>query len=398
MKKLLLILVLFGVCVADDWPYFLGQDLNGISTETNISKNWSKKPPKKVWEVKIGDGYSGITVVDGLVYTAYGKNREEYCVAIKDGKVAWSKVIGPYFYSNIGSGPRATPTIHDGRLYIVGAYGDFHCLDAKTGKTIWNYNILRKFKAQNLKWGMCSSPLIYKNMLLYNVGGTNGNSVVAVDQKTGKEIWSCGSDIASYASPTIATLCGETQAIFFTGKGLFSVEPNSGKQLWRFDWPVYKNAATPLCRDNYVFLSSSYGAGAGALLKIGKKNNNYSVKLVWKNRRFKNHYTTSILWKNHIYGFHNRLFACISFNNGENAWTQRGFEKGLLVATNDGHAFVLGQRGNLALVKLDPKKYIQLGSFQPFAKTTNCLVVPTLANGMLYIRDNKRLICLDISG
>ncbi|BBM83750.1 PQQ-like beta-propeller repeat protein [Candidatus Uabimicrobium amorphum] len=397
MKQLLLILVFLSVCFADDWPYFLGQDLNGISKETQISKNWKVKQPQKLWEVKIGDGYSGITVVGDLVYTAYGKNREEYCIAVKNGEVVWKKVIGPYFYSRIGSGPRTTPTIHEGRLYIVGAYGDFHCLDAKTGKTLWNFNILRKFKTKNLKWGMCSSPVIYKHMLLYNVGGNNGNSIVALDQKTGNTLWQSGSDSASYATPTIAKICGEDQAIFFTGNGLYTVDPNNGKYLWSFSWPVYKNAATPICRGDYVFLSSSYGQGAGALLHIKKNGNKYNVRQIWKNRRFKNHYTTSILWQDHLYGFHNNIFTCVNFNNGGNTWVQRGFKKGLLIATNDGHAVVLGQAGNLALVKLNPQRYIELGTYKPFGKNTNCLVIPTLANGMLYVRDNERLICLDIS-
>lgn len=391
-------LLLLGFLIADDWPNFLGPNWNGISEETNISKNWNKNIPTKDWEISIGVGYSGVAVVDGLIYTAYGKGIEEYCIAIDlKGKVVWKKAIGPFFVSNIGSGPRATPTIHDGNLYIVSANGNFHCLNAKSGKTIWVQNILRRFKAENLKWGMCSSPVVYKKIVLYNVGGTNGTSIVALNKDTGKTIWKSGNDIASYATPLVTKLCGEDQAIFFTGYGLVAVNPNNGKQLWNFKWPVYKNATTPICHGNYVFFSSSYGKGGSVLLEITKKTNGFKVKTVWKNRRFKNHYTTSILYNNYIYGFHNTTFACISFQNGRKMWTQRGFKKGLIIATKEGYAIVLGYDGNLALIKLDAKNCIIKGTFNPFPKKTNCLVVPTLANGKIYVRDSHRLVCIDIS-
>ncbi len=401
LKKITLFFILLNFCTvlfANDWEQWRGPVSDGISSETGILKKWPNRGPKQVWRIPLGAGYSGIVVSEGLVYTIYGTRGDEYCIALneKTGKKVWRTYLSSIFRNGFGDGPRSTPTVDEGKVYAISGQGIINCLDAKTGDKIWGQDLLRKYSASNVTWGFSSSPYIYDGMLVCNVGGT-GHGIIALDKSNGKLIWRSTNDKGAYSTAVSAKIGGKEQLIFFTAKGIVSVIPKNGKVLWRYGWKTAHdvNAATPIVQGDYVFLSSGYNSGA-ALIKISKRGGSYSVKEVWKTREMKNHFSSSIFYEGHFYGFNNTRLVCMDFKKGKTQWSQAGFNKGSLLGI-DGHMIVLGERGKLALVELNPNEYREKSKTSIFPRT-KCWTVPTVANGRLFARNEQEMVCLDITG
>src|SRR5262249_48517431 len=154
------------------------------------------------------------------------------CLDVANGKELWSRRSGPAYKDKMGDGPRSTPAIEGGRLYAQSASGPLVCLDADKGTVLWEHDLLKEFKAENISWGLSASPLIEGDLVLA-IPGATGAGVAAFNKESGKLAWKTGSDKAAYASPVAVTADGTRQIIFFTAGGLLAVEPKSGKELWQ---------------------------------------------------------------------------------------------------------------------------------------------------------------------
>ncbi|MGH7452235.1 MAG: PQQ-binding-like beta-propeller repeat protein, partial [bacterium] len=187
------------------------------------------------------------------------------------------------------------------------------------------------------------------------------------------------------------------QVIVFTGTSLISLAPNDGKLYWRYPWvtSLFVNAATPIfIPENKIFISSSYDKGA-ALVQVQAGNGRATVQPVWVNKAMKNHFASSILHESYLYGFDDFLLTYLEVSTGKTKWQQRGFQKGSLIFA-DGHLLVLGERGNLALVEATPAVYSEKANAQILKG--KCWTMPSLANGKLYLRNEKEMLCLDVTG
>jgi outer membrane protein assembly factor BamB len=264
-------------------------------------------------------------------------------------------------------------------------------LKAATGEKVWRHDLLDEFKAENLRWGVAFSPLIDGDLIFTNPGGAGGHSLAAFDKRDGKLVWKALDDPAGYSSPVISTAAGVRQVLFFTGKHLVSVSPKDGQLNWQFPWETSYdcNIATPIARGDYVFISSGYDRGC-ALLGITKaKEGQLQVHPVYQHNRMRNHFSSSVLYKDHLYGFDDATLICMEFRTGQTRWKEKGFQKGSLLVA-DGHLIILGEKGKLALAAATPEQYREKASFA--VSHTKCWVVPVLADGKLYVRDEKALV------
>ena len=384
--------------VQDDWPQWRGPNRDGISQEKGLLKKWPTAGPKIIWKVATGEGYSGISISTGRAFTMFAHNGNEYliCLDASNGKELWRTNVSPRFRNDQGHGPRSTPTVDDGLVYALGAKGFLLATNAKDGKKIWGHDLAEEYGGKIPTWGISTSPVVEGDLLLVDIGGKQGHSLGAFHKKTGELIWNSQTDEPGYSSPIVVTMNGYRQALFFTGTALVSVSPKSGELLWRYPWKTsfHVNAATPLfVPDDKVFISSSYGVGA-AVVQI---NNNgvLNVETLWKSNVMKNHFSSSVLIDRYIYGFDDRILKCIDAYTGEEQWKQRGFQKGSLIYA-DGHLIILGERGKLALVEATPAEYKEKAKAQVLRG--KCWTMPTLANGKLYLRNQKELLCLDVTG
>jgi outer membrane protein assembly factor BamB len=388
----------------DDWPQWRGPRREGVSAESDLLTAWPPGGPPVLWRVKGGEGYSSLAVADGRVTTLVqdGNGEAVVCWDADTGRELWRFPYPARYTTGNGSGPRSTPTVDGDRVYTVGATGLFHCLEAATGKQLWEHDLLRETGAANLQWGVSFSPLVHGDLVITNPGGKGGRSVVAFDKQDGKRVWQALDNPAGYSSPIAVTAGGIPQVIVFTGDALVSLAPDDGQLYWSYPWTTSfgVNAATPIffrARSgertlDYLFISSGYGKGC-AVLKVVLEGGRACVRMVYENNRMRNHFSSSVRVGDHFYGLDEDRLTCMEVRTGKVAWQERGFGKGALIAAGR-HLLVLGETGTLALVEAAPDAYRELARFEVFEG--RCWTAPALAHGRLYLRDEKEVVCLDL--
>ncbi|MFQ5670261.1 MAG: PQQ-binding-like beta-propeller repeat protein [Acidobacteriota bacterium] len=382
-----------------DWPQYRGPERTGVSEETGLLSDWPQEGPRVVWRAPLGEGYSGVSVVGGKVYTMYGRDGGEFvaCLDAGDGHELWTRRLDANHPSQQGGGPRSTPTVRGGMVYALGAAGKLAALRADSGQVVWHHDLRQELNARIPYWGLSGSPLVEGKLLLVQAGGRDGRSLVAFDKAGGQVVWTSQEDRAGYSSPVAATIHGTRQIVFFTGEALVAVAPDDGHLLWRQPWETsyHVNAAMPvLIPPDRVFVSSSYDVGA-AVFRIDGEGGQASVHEVWRSRVMKNHFNSSILHQGYLYGFDSATLKCISAASGQEKWAQRGFGKGSLLLA-DGRLIILGERGQLALAEATPEGFRQKARVQILKGKT--WTMPALSRGRLYLRDQAELVALDLAG
>lgn len=385
---------------AADWPQYRGLERDGHSPERGVARAWPSGGPPVLWRQSLGEGYSGIAVADGRVYTLYGRGGDELalCLDAATGEEVWRFRLGANRRDGQGGGPRSTPTVAGRQVFVLGASGHLYALDAATGTKRWGHDLVEEFGARIPQWGASTSPLVEDGLVLVDVGGRRGHSLMAFEAATGKVRWARGDDKAGYSSPLAVTAAGVRQVLFFTGTALVSIDPATGGELWRYPWRTSYdvNAAMPVfVPPDRVFLSSGYGVGA-ALLEITRGEDGVGYREVWRSRVMQNHFNSSVLVGDHLYGFDNAILTCVDARTGEQRWQERGgFSKGSLLYA-DGHLFILGERGTLALAEATPEGYREKARAQVLEGKT--WTMPTLADGRLFVRSESELVALRMTG
>jgi outer membrane protein assembly factor BamB len=385
----------------NDWPQWRGPNRDGVSTETGLITSWPDSGPRVLWEVPLGQGFSAPVVAQGRLYTFFQEDDQE-CVVCWDaekGTEEWRFRYAAHYKNQFGNGPRSTPTIDGDLLYTVGGTGIMHCLRTKPqtpgGEVVWSKNLLTEFAAPNLSWGVSFSPLVVGERVYVCPGGPGGNSVAALDKNTGDILWKALDDPASYSSPVPITVAGESQILFVTARNLAGLSPDKSEVLWQFPWVTNAEGvtiATPIVVQDYVFISSGYNRGC-ALVKIDKTEGAFTPRRVFENKKMRNHISTSVRYKDHLYGFNEMVLTCMEFRTGKVVWAENFHERGSVLVA-DGQLILLGESGLLALAEASPKGHNETARWVTGLQNP-CWTVPVLANGRLYLRDPKKLMCLD---
>jgi outer membrane protein assembly factor BamB len=383
----------------DDWPQWRGPNRDGRSLETGLRTEWPAGGPPLVWKAGgLGSGYSTVAVQGGRIFTLGDSREAEYIIALdaRTGKELWRARSGRRYRNNRGDGPRSVPTVDGGRLYALGGNGDLTCLDAATGKIVWHVNLLEKFGASNISWGISESPLVLEDRLLVNAGGSNA-SIVALDKKDGSTLWASASDEAGYSSAVVANILNVRQAVFFTAERALGVRVDDGSVLWSYRRVSNStaNVATPIVRGNFVFVSSDYGTGC-ALLEIQGGPAGMTAREVYFHRDMKNHHASSILVDDTLYGFSSSILTAIDFDTGEVLWRDRSVGKGSLVYA-EGNLYLLSENGVIALAEATRSGYREKGRFEIGGSGSHTWAHPVVSNGKLFVRDQDTLYCYNVA-
>lgn len=403
MKRLI---SLFTLCVAvsmltapafaADWPLWRGPDGNAISKETGLLKSWPEGGPKLAWEAQLGPGYSSAAIAGGKVFTQFQDADGQYLVAFdeKTGKPLWKASTGkPYTCGTGHNGPRATPTVEGDLVYAHDGAGNLVCVKVADGAVVWQKNILELAGAKNLPWGMAGSPFIVGDQIIMNPGG-KGASVMALSKKDGSVAWKAGDEIAGYSTPVCFKGDGVDQYLIFTGKTIDGVAVKDGQKLWSLPWKTSYNVNAPnpiVIGGDKIFVSSGYGTG-GALIKpaAGK------VETLWSTKKIDVKYgPTPLVLGDYLYGTSEKLFVCLDLKTGEVKWENKDV-KGSQITYADGLAYIFSEDGSLFLAKLSPEK-CEIVSKVRILPGQQRWCSPIVANGKLFLRDDKKLIALDIA-
>ncbi len=388
------------------WPQWFGPRRDGVAAAQALSMKWPTRGPKMLWEASGGEGYSSFAVVAGRVYTMMRQDEKEHvvCFDAGSGQEIWRRSYDcPNPPSEFGAGPRSTACVDEGRLYCVGITGIMHCLTAAKGEIIWKHDLMQEFNARPPRWGVTFSPLIEGGLVLTNPGGPNGSSVVAFDKVTGEIRWKALDDPASYSSPIAITAAGKRQLLFFTARGLVSLSP-AGEFYWRHSWITNTadvNAATPLAihvkvdnqERDYVFISSGYATGCCLLRLTADAAGMPRATRVYRSDRMCCHFASPVRRGDCIYGFNEATLSCFDLRTGDTRWTKTGFKKGSLILADD-KLVILGEDGILGLAEASPEEYKEIARGRP--TRSKSWVLPVLADGLLFMRDEETIRCLDL--
>lgn len=377
-----------------DWPQFRGPDRNGVVRNLPAGVDWSE-PPDEVWRHPVGKGWSSFAIADGLAFTQEQRKDRE-CVVCYDamtGRQIWEHADSARFDEAMGGpGPRATPTIHNSRVYSLGATGQLNCLVARTGRRLWSRNILADAGGTNLRWAMSGSPLIVDDLVIVVPGGPDNHGIIAYDSGTGDIVWTNGSLTASYAAPMLATLEGTRCLLVFHGTGLSGHAVTDGATRFNIAWEndPKVNAAEPVVlSDHSVLIASGYGQGA-ARVDVRHKDGSWDADTVWTERRFKLKFNAAVQQGDHVYGLSEGILMCLQTADGKIAWKRGRYGYGQLLLAGD-VLLIQAENGDIAVVAARPDRYRELARFPALdGKTWNH---PALWNGCLLVRNGEEAAC-----
>ncbi len=418
---------------ADDWPQWLGPQRDGIWRETGIVGKFPESGPKVRWRVPIRSGYSGPAVAKGRVYvmdrqigkrdtnSARGQvsgTERILCLNEKDGKILWQHEYDCTYGVSYATGPRTTPTVHDGKVYTLGAEGNLLCLDAKKGKLLWSRDFKKDFGAKTPMWGFVGQPLIDGKKLICLAGG-DGSVVVAFDKDTGKELWrALSAKETGYAPPVIYKLAGKRQLILWHPEAVNSLDPATGKLFWSYPHtrPIQSALTIPTPRkvgDNNLFFTSFYNGSLMLRVDSDQPSLVYASQKVSEKDTDGLHsmFSTPLIENGYIYGFCSYgQFRCLNVETGERVWETFQATTGkserwgtAFIVKNGDRSFIFNDQGELIIAKLSPEKYEEISRaklLEPTNRDPGRFVVwshPAFANKSVYARNDKEIVCVSLA-
>jgi outer membrane protein assembly factor BamB len=378
------------------WPGFRGPDRDAVIHGVRIDTDWPRSPPVEMWRRPIGPGWSSFAVRGNFLYTQEQRGDDEVvaCYNVTSGKPVWRHRDAVRFWeSNGGAGPRATPTLSDGRVYTLGATGILNALDAGNGAVLWSRNAASDTGAKVPYWGFTSSPLVVGDLVVVHAG-----VLVAYDRATGDRRWIGPDRGASYSSPHLLMIDGVAQILLMSEAGATSVAPADGTLLWEHAWPGVTIVQPALIADGDVLISICGAAGGIGMRRIAVAHGpgGWTVKERWTSNGLKPYFNDFVVHKGHAFGFDGSILACIDLEDGKRTWKGGRYGSGQLVLLPDQDLLlVLSEEGELALVRATPDQFTELARFPAIeGKTWNH---PVLVGDVLLVRNGQEMAAFRLS-
>ena len=378
-----------------DWPGFRGPDREGIIRGVRIETDWSASPPVELWRRPVGPGWSSFAVRGNLLYTQEQRGDDEVvaCYHVTTGEPVWRHRDATRFWeANAGAGPRATPTLSDGRVYTFGATGILNVLDARDGAVVWSRNAASDTDTDVPYWGFASSPLVVDDIVIVAVEG----ALAAYDLATGDPRWFGPDGGDGYSSPHHVTIDGVEQILLMSIAGATSVAPTDGTLLWEHAWPGNSRIVQPaLTADGDILISRGVTSGIRRIA-VARGPGGWTVEERWTSNRLKPYFSDFTVHEGHAYGFDGSILASIDVDDGTRMWKGGRYGSGQLVLLADQDLLlVLSEQGELALVEAAPDQFTELARFAAIeGKTWNH---PVLVGDLLLVRNSQEMVAFRLS-
>jgi len=401
------------VAASDDWPQYHGPRGDGTSPESVAVRGFPEGGPPAAWKRAVETGFSSFAVQGDGAYTLVARDGREVVLKLEaaSGKELWATPLSKADFdgggdagadeNKGGDGPRSTPSVVDGRVYALDAQLVLACLDAASGKSLWQHDLVKEFGGRLIQWQSAASPLV-EGGRVFVAGGGADESLLAFDAKSGEVAWATGDEKMTHATPVAATLHGQRQVLFFVQAGLIAVAPESGTILWRTEFPYRTStAASPVGDGDIVYCSAGYGVGAAAW-RVKKAGDAWTTELLWRAaNKLINHWSTPVVKDGHLYGlfsfkeYGEGPLKCVELATGEERWTREGFGPGncILVGST---LVVLSDAGELVLVDPKPDAFHELARADVL--DGKCWSTPAFSQGALYLRSTSEAVRLDLAG
>lgn len=418
LVSVVLVLVLYSVLTighalaqtqGEEWPAWRGPRGDGTWKAPALPNAWPKQGLPVIWRQRIGGGYSGVVATDGRVYTMDRQTEPKevervLCFDAKTGKLLWTHSYEAlYRQLDYDSGPRAAPTVYEGRVYTLGAVGHLHCLDVESGQVIWAKDTVAELNAERPLWGFAAAPIIWRNLVITHIGAKPKGCLVAFDRITGNEVWRSSDDPAGYCTPIIIEHNGHEQIICWTPEHILGVSPSTGDVYWSVPYKVTNGVsiATPIFQEELVFVSG-YWEGSKAI-RLGK--NPRDAQLIWTENQYLRALMSQPLYRNGYVYLLDKSYGltCFKLQTGEKLWdddnqmTPKGnHPQATMVWVSDtDRVLVLNSDGELILARFTPEGYIEQSRTKIIGHTW---AHPAYAGDCAYARSDDELVCVRLTG
>ena len=387
---------------SSDWNCWQGPNFDKKSIFTGIKKDWTSGL-KKAWEVNFlcQDDQTASwssSVIQGNVLIVPGRDKKNdllFCLSSETGELIWKGAYEADTKTNHGPGARATPAIDNDRVYTYGRNGDLVCWNLSDGRLLWHKKV-NDIGGVEPDWGYSSSPLVYGNKVVVQVGGKT--MATAFNKLTGDVLWNAGSGKGGYAP--LNYFKSDSTLTLFSGEALSGVNPETGAVIWSLPWIVNYNvnASLPVSEGNIIFVTSGYGKGCMAV-----KVENHKATVLWESKAIEGMHSDPVIVNGYVYGYSGNsssirgTLVCLRLSDGKEMW-KSGLAGNGTFAYADGHLVCLDIKGNLHLVEANPKKFVKTGEMKnaiPDVKHP-AWTAPVIANGKLYLRYLQSLICYNL--
>jgi len=419
-------IVLFSGCVAQegqDWPDWRGEGRNGLWNEKNIITKFDGPKIRLKWRVPLGPGYCGPTVSQGRLYvmdrvTSPEEQEQVRCFDTETGSELWTHTYDCR-YEGVGylAGPRASVVIHEGMAYSLGTMGHLFCLDAVNGKVIWAKDLNSKYEIRMPIWGIAAAPLVVEDKLILHIGGSNNACIIALDKKTGKELWTASNDQASYTAPYLTTQAGRQVVVVWTGDNLNGLAPETGEIYWKIPFKIkmQMGVSTPVRYENYLFVSAFFN---GSLL-AEISDNELTAKVKWQRSGLNERKTdalhcvinTAFIRDGYIYGIDSYgEMRCLELETGDRIWENTSAVKidrwaNVHFIQNGDITWMFNEHGELIISRLSSEGFEEISRARLIEPTTKQLnrkgtgvtwTHPAFAGRHVYVRNDRELVCADL--
>ena len=382
-----------GLALANpEWPGFRGADRASRSRGPQISTNWTALPPRQLWKIRVGPGWSSFAVAGRLLFTQEQRGPKEtvVCYDGETGHEVWNQQIETRFDDPMGGpGPRATPSVANGGLFVTGATGRFLRLNPTNGEVVWEQDLTTVAGRKVPMWGFAASPLVTDTLAIVFAGGSDGKGVLAFDAASGALRWSAAAGNDSYSSPQLNTILGEELVLMLSNEGLVFLDPTNGKQRLNYDWKFanYRALQPRLIGNDTLLLPTGMNTGTRAI-RIAKTNGQLTAQELWTSRYLKPDFTDIVSHQGYAYGLDGAIFTCVDLKTGERKWKGGHYGKGqVLLLENSGLLLIAAEQGQVVLLRADSNEHAEVASFKALeGKTWNH---PVVVGDRLYLRNSQ---------
>ena len=392
---------------AQDVTQFRGPNRDGIySAESGLLKQWPTNGPQLLWENSdLVQGYSSPAVISGTAYITgmnEDKNQEVFFAIDRNGKTLYKTPYGKPWKATYPE-TRTTPTIVDGKAYVISGMGEVVCINIADGSIVWTVDGGTKYGTTTGNWGTAECPLVVDNKVIYSPGGKQ-TTIVALDKETGAEVWKSRSlgDNRNYVQPTLITWNGKRQIVGGTNNYYYGADPETGEIQWSSkDWfsvPDDENIAPngAVFKDGILVFSQGYGINTTAF-KLA--DNMKSVSVAWKNNDLSTHHGGYVLIDGVVYGSNwvnnnSGNWVAVDLMTGKTlfneAWSG-GKGKGSTVYA-DGMLYTYDERrGFVGLVRPTKDKFDVVSEFRITKGSGPYWSHIVISNGIMYVRHGEYL-------
>jgi outer membrane protein assembly factor BamB len=417
---------------ADDWPQWMGPGRDNVWREEGVIERFPVGGPKVLWRTPIAGGYAGAAVAGGRVFvtdyvtdadvkqsnferkTSTGTERV-LCLDEATGKILWKHEDPVTYTISYPAGPRCTPTVDGDRVYTLGAEGNLLCLAVADGRVIWSRDLRADYATKAALWGYASHPLIDGDRLIC-VAGTSVAHAVALDKRTGKEVWRAGTaPEQGYSPPTVIEHAGLRQLVFMKPDGIYAVEPETGKLIWEAAYGADNGSIimAPVKVGEHLYVGGFQEKNL--LLKFAADGR--SVETVWRNKAKHGISAVNVqpfLADGLLWGYHEKgELRAVAIPSGEVVWRgtgplgERPAGSGTAFIVRQGEQgeryWMFAETGDLVIAKLSAAGYEELDRAHLLEPTNTAFgreVVwcpPAYANCSIVVRNDKEIIRVSLA-